>query len=121
MKTRNIATLAAALTLVITCAIQAAKAPKAPRDGIRGTISSVGANSFVITLLKKPADGDGTLTVICDVNTKFIQGKTAVDASAIKEGVNVGVVRNNISPTELHASVVTIESSPGKPTTKKAK
>jgi hypothetical protein len=108
MKPLRLATSVAvlALSLLLTTADTA----RAAIPGIRGTITSIGSNFFVMSLKAKPS-GDGT-KVFCDANTKFMHDGSPCSPSEIKEGETIAVAGSTIGPYQLRAVQVTILTVP---------
>jgi hypothetical protein len=98
-----------AVLAVMLCAAQFVQAvPRGGKrgpNGVQGTISTVGSKGFAMTT----KDGK-TVDVLCDGNTKFLNGKDAATASDIKEGVSV-TVQGGMNGTQMMATSVTIMPS----------
>jgi len=96
---RNLLSMALIVTLIgfATSSEGGVRRGKTARNGLEGTIVTVGTFGFTYTVKEGT-----TLKVACDANTKFIAG----DASSVKAGVRVGIVGNVVSDTEIHANEV---------------
>jgi hypothetical protein len=116
MRTNHFLIPAVFLMFLFTTAMTYGKATTAP--GLHGTIAAVGSSGFQLTVKAKGtstnSSGETTYDILCDKNTKFMQGGKPVDASVIKEGITVAVVGTTVSTTELHAMTVTILPTPKK-------
>ena len=108
MKLGKVATLTAALAVFL--AFATGELARAAIPGIRGTITSIGSNYFVMTLKEKPSS-NGT-KVFCDANTKFVHNGSPCSPSEIKEGETVAIAGSTIGPYQLRAVQVTIITVP---------
>ncbi len=111
----------AAVSLILALSLTAAiahpawaKKGKAGKDGVRGTITTLEANDFIMSLGEKAATSDSKSSsgtkVDCDANTQFFRGSTAVSASELKQGMTVGVMGASVGPYEIRALRVNIIS-----------
>jgi hypothetical protein len=110
----RLATISLVLALMMQTSLMA---KKASAGGIKGTIQSLGSSGFVLAVTSKASvsnDGSKTLDVLCNLNTKFYNGKNPASPSDIKEGLTVSVVGAVSGPDQLTASSVTIDAAPKK-------
>ena len=66
------------LVVLLSAAIADARYRKGGRSGLHGTITSVGSQSFVLSVDTKrsaaTSSGVTTMKVVCDNNTRFVRG-----------------------------------------------